>query len=78
MGLTDKRQRAKNTTEYRLNEKKITDYRQKKINRLPTWADIIDICFQKDEIRRAFGIFSSLRSNHIKGNLEKYWIPRTY
>ena len=35
---------------------------------LPTWADIIDICFQKDEISRAFCIFSSLRSNHVKGN----------
>ena len=56
---------------YRLTTKreKITDYRQKKkINRLPTWTAIIDICFQKEEIGRAFCIFSSLRSNHIKGN----------
>ena len=69
MGLTDQRQRAKNTTDYQQNEKKnlpTTD--RKKINRLPTWADIIDICFQKDEIKTAFCIFSSLRSNHIKGN----------
>ena len=41
---------------------------KKKMNRLPTWTAIIDICFQKEEIRRAFCIFSSLRSNHIKGN----------
>ena len=51
MGLTDYRQRAKNITDYRQIEKKITDYRQEKynINRLPTWADIINICFQKKE-----------------------------
>ena len=69
MGLTDQRQRATNTTVYRQNEKK--NYQlptEKNINRLPTWTDIIDICFQKEEIRRAFCIFSSLRSNHNKGN----------
>ena len=48
--------------------KKLPTNDRKKINRLPTWTDIIDICFQKDEISRAFCIFSSLRSNHIKGN----------
>ena len=30
---------------------------EKKINRLPTWTAIINICFQKEEIRRAFCIF---------------------
>ena len=49
MGLTDQRQRAKNITDYRQNDKKITDYQQEKYNRLPTWADIINICFQKKE-----------------------------
>ena len=66
MGLTDQRKRAKDTADYQQNEKKITDYRQKKINRLPTWADITDICFQKVKISREFCIFSSLRSSHIK------------
>ena len=49
------------------NEKKLLTTVRKKINRLPTWTAIIDICLQKEEIRRAFCIFSSLRSNHIKG-----------
>ena len=43
MGLTDYRQRAKNTTDYRQKEKK-----------LPT-TDIIDICFQKEEYFVFFG-----------------------
>ena len=60
--------RAKNTTDYRQNEKKNYSLQTKKINRLPTWTAIIDICFQKEEIRRAFCIFSSLRSNLIEGN----------
>ena len=69
LGLTDSRQRAKDTTDYRQNEKK--NYwlpTEKKIKGLPTWTAIIDICFQTEEIRRAFCIFSSLRSNQIKGN----------
>ena len=55
---------------YRLSTKreKITDTDRKKINQLPIWADVMDICSQKDKTRRAFCIFSSLRSNHIKGN----------
>ena len=43
MGLTDYRQRAKNTTDYRRKEKK-----------LPT-TDIIDICFQKEAYFVFFG-----------------------
>ena len=42
-------QRAKTITDYRQNDLKITDYRQEKYNRLQTWADIVNICFQKKE-----------------------------
>ena len=49
MGLTHSRQRAKTITDYRQNDLKITDYRQEKYNRLQTWADIVNICFQKKE-----------------------------
>ena len=49
MGLTQSRQRAKTITDYRQNDLKITDYRQEKYNRLQTWADIVNICFQKKE-----------------------------
>ena len=45
---------------------KITDYSESKIiNRLPTWTDIIDICFQKEEYFVFFG------SNQIK-----FWLVR--
>ena len=57
MGLTDQRQKAKNITDYRQNElKKLPTTDRKNINRLPTWADIINICFQKKE---HFAFFSS-------------------
>ena len=49
MGLTHSRQKAKTITDYRQNDLKITDYRQEKYNRLQTWADIVNICFQKKE-----------------------------
>ena len=68
MRLTDQRQRAKKIPTDKTRKKLLTTDRKKKINRLPTWTAIIDICFQKEEIRRAFCIFSSLRSNHIKGS----------
>ena len=44
MGLTDQRQWAKNTTDYRQNEKKKTDCQQKKINRLPTFSPLTSHC----------------------------------
>ena len=47
MGLTDWRHRAKNTTDYRQSNKKLPTIDRKEINRLPTWVEIIDICFQK-------------------------------
>ena len=56
MGLTDQRQRAKNITDYRQNEKKLSTSDSKIINRLPTLTDIIDICFQKEEYFLFFGI----------------------
>ena len=69
MGLTatsDKGRQILPTTNK--TRKKLPTTDRKDINRLPTWTDIIDICFQKEEISKAFCIFSSLRSNHIQGN----------
>ena len=48
-------------------KKKLPTTDGKFINWLPTWTDIIDICFHKEEL--ALGIFSSLVSNHIKYDL---------
>ena len=45
-------------------KKKLPTTDRKNINWLPTWTDIIDICFHKEEL--ALSIFSSLVSNHIK------------
>ena len=39
--------KGENTTDYRQNAKKITDYRLEKINRLATWKDIIYILFYR-------------------------------
>ena len=65
---------SKGVKYYRLTTKREKNYRlptEKKnqpTTEVPTLTAIIDICFQKEEIGRAFCIFSSLRSNHIKGN----------
>ena len=47
MGLTDYRQRAKNTTDYRQKEKKLPITDSKTINRLPTLSTFV---FKKKSI----------------------------
>ena len=59
------RQRAKNITDYRQNEKTLPTTDSKIINRLLTWTDIIDICFQKE------GYFVFFGSIQIK-----FWLVR--
>ena len=75
MGLTDQRQRAKNTTDYRQNEEKITVQRQINSNRQPTWSDVIGMfvfrknsilnLFLAQEMSRSFGQLYFTRRNHI-------------
>ena len=57
------------------------DYRQKReqnyplptekiLTFVPTWTDIIDICFQKEEIRKAFVLFLVYEVTTLKVTIE--------